>query len=146
MPQVSGGSVKQSRSWFTLITFCATAAFIAALTLAVLLASVTATYALATSFEDNSGGPQDFSGVISDSHCNGRHVMKDKSPEECVRFCVTQGSKYVLVDGENVYTLDGKSAEFTALSGERVTVSGILDGTTIKVSSIKPIRPEPPGE
>jgi hypothetical protein len=138
--------VKQSRSWLALVTFCAITAIVAALAFAVVFVSATATYAAATAFQNASGGPQSFSGVISDSHCNGRHLMKDKSPEECVRFCVTQGAKYVLVNGENIYALEGKPSEFTSLSGERVTVNGTLDGTTIKVNSVKPIRPEPPGQ
>jgi hypothetical protein len=142
----SGGSVKQRHSWLALVTFCAITVVVAALASAIVLLSATATYAAAKAFENAPRGPENFSGVISDSHCNGRHMMKDKSPEECVRFCVTQGAKYVLVNGENVYALDGKPAEFTSLSGERVTVNGTLDGTTIKVNSVKPIRPEPPGQ
>ena len=112
--------MKQNRSWFALVTFCAIAVSVAALAMAIILISATATYAAATAFENASGGPQDYSGVISDSHCNGRHVMADKSSEDCVRFCVTKGSKYVLVSGENIYALDGKPSDFTSLSGERV--------------------------
>lgn len=138
--------LKQTRSWFALVTFCAIAVSVAALAIAIIFISATATYAAATAFENASGGPQNFSGVISDSHCNGRHVMADKSSEDCVRFCVTKGSKYVLVNGENIYTLDGSASEFTSLSGERVIVNGTLAGTTIKVNSVKAIRPEPPGQ
>ena len=138
--------LKQKHSWFALVTFCAIAVSVAALAMAIILISATATYAAATAFQNASGGPQNFPGVISDSHCNGRHVMTDKSSEDCVRFCVTKGSKYVLVDGENIYALDGKPSDFTSLSGERVIVNGTLDGTTIKVNTVKPIRPEPPGQ
>ena len=135
--------MKQRSSWLSLVTFCATAAFVAALALAMVFVTVTAAAAFNP---DDAGGLQEFSGVISDSHCVGRHVMKDKSPEECTRLCVQQGAKYVLVDGEKVYTLDGKSADFTAFSGERVTVSGVLDGTTIKVTGVKAIRSMPPSQ
>jgi hypothetical protein len=134
------------RPWFALVTFCAMTVFFATLSLALIFISATATYAAATAFQNASGGPQNFSGVISDSHCNGRHVMGDKSPEECVRFCVTKGSKYVLVDGEKNYALDGHPSQFTSLSGERVTVNGTLEGTTIRVNTVKAIRPPPPGQ
>ena len=137
--------MKQRRSWFALVTFCATTAFVAAFAFALLFVSASTAYALAAAF-DPSDGVQEFSGVLSDSHCSGRHVMKDKSSEECTRLCVGQGSHYVLVDGEQVYTLEGNSSQFTSLAGERVTVSGVLDGTTIKVQSTKPIRPAPPGQ
>jgi hypothetical protein len=138
--------LKQNRSWFALVTFCAIAVFVAAVAMATILVSATATYAAATAFQNASDGPQNFPGVISDSHCNGRHVVKDKSPEECVRFCVAQGSKYVLVNGESIYALDGKPSDFTSLSGERVIVNGTLDGTTIRVNTVKAIHPEPPGQ
>ena len=134
--------MKPRRSLFALITFCATTAFVSALALAIVFVSATAAYALAAAFDP---GVQEFSGVISDSHCAGRHLMKDKSSEECTRYCVAHGSEYVLVNGENVYTLDGNAAAFTTFSGERVTVLGELDGATIKVTSVKPIRPAPPG-
>ncbi len=88
-----GGYVKQRRSWFALVTFCATTVFVVALALTIIFVTATAAYALAAAF---SPSPQEFSGVISDSHCMGRHIMNDKSPEECTRLCVTQGSKYVL--------------------------------------------------
>ena len=137
--------MKHHGSWFSLLTFCATTAFAAPLALAMIFVSATAAYALAAAF-DSASGVQEFAGVISDSHCAGRHIMKDKSSEECTRLCVQQGSKYVLVDGENIYTLDGKSADFAGLAGERVTVSGVLDGTTLKVTSVKAIRSTPPAQ
>ena len=138
--------LKQTRSWFAIVTFCAITVFVSALAMATIFVCASATYAAATAFQNASDGPQNFSGVISDSHCNGRHVMKDKSPEECVRFCVTQGSKYVLVDGENTYALDGKPSDFTSLSGERVIVNGTLEDGRIKVNTVKAIHPEPPGQ
>jgi hypothetical protein len=139
--------VKPRRSLLALVTFCATTAFVAALALSIVFVSATAAYALAAAFDaGNEPALQEFSGVIGDSRCGGRHAMSNKSPEECTRLCVTQGAKYVLVNGENVYTLDGNTAAFSSLAGERVTISGALDGSTLKVTSVKPIRPAPPGE
>jgi len=139
-----GGSVTQRRSCLALVAFCATTAFVASLALAIVFVSATAAYALAAAFRPPDNAVQEFSGVISDSHCMGRHMMQDKSVEDCVRICVQQGSKYVLVDGEHVYTLDGDISQLTTLAGERVSVAGVLDGNNIKVSAIKPIHPSPP--
>jgi hypothetical protein len=137
---------QQDRSWLALITFCAATAFIAALGLAILFTSATVAFAVARSFDPihdaaaDAASPQSYQGVISDAHCGGRHIMKDKSPAECTRLCRQKGSEYTLVDGDKAYTLDGNSAEIGPLAGERVTVSGTLQGSTIKVSSIKPLQ------
>jgi hypothetical protein len=53
---------------------------------------------------------------------------------------VAHGSKYALIAGDKVYTLD--TADKTALStldqqaGKQATVTGSLDGDTISVSSV----------
>jgi predicted lipoprotein with Yx(FWY)xxD motif len=144
---VLGGFVRQHLSWFTPIIFCAATAFLAALALAILFTSATVAFAGSAMFAPaDSSNSKEFSGVISDSHCMGRHVMKDKSPEECTRLCVARGSKYTLVDGENAYTLEGDSTALTARAGERVTVSGVLEGGTIKVTAVKSTQSQPPGE
>jgi hypothetical protein len=46
------------------------------------------------------------------------------------------GAKYVLLDGDKVYTLAGKDLALDKLAGERATVSGTLQGTVINVSSV----------
>jgi hypothetical protein len=40
------------------------------------------------------------------------------------------------VDGDKVYTLEGKEDQLDRVAGERATVEGTLDGTTIKVASV----------
>jgi hypothetical protein len=42
------------------------------------------------------------------------------------------------VDGEKSYTLSGDGSQFGALAGQRVSVSGTLDGSTLRVDSIHP--------
>jgi len=46
-------------------------------------------------------------------------MEKDKSTAECTRECVTKGTKYALVVGKKIYTLDGHEAELDKLAGER---------------------------
>lgn len=51
-------------------------------------------------------------------------------------MCVRNGSGYVLVDGDKTYTLSGDGSQFGGLAGERVSVTGTLDGETLRVNSI----------
>ncbi len=137
---------RQNHSWLALITFCATTALVAALGLAILIASATVAFAIAqslrlpsshTSQPPNPSVEQSFSGVVTDSHCGARHARNSgKSPAECARACVRDGMQYRLVDGDKVYALQGQTAGLDRLAGQRTTIGGTLDGNTIQVSSI----------
>jgi hypothetical protein len=77
-----------------------------------------------------------FEGVISDSHCGAKHSAAiGQSAGDCTRACVHAGEKFVLIDREKTYVLDGDPYLLKKLAGERVRVSGKLNGTTISVSS-----------
>lgn len=82
--------------------------------------------------------PQSFSGRVSDSMCGTKHMMASEA--ECTRACVGKGSKYALVSGDKVYTLDttDKAALGTLdkLAGSNAKVTGTLNGETIQVSSV----------
>jgi hypothetical protein len=82
-----------------------------------------------------------FTGEVGDSMCGAKHEMEG-SPAECTRACVKQGSKYALIDGEKVYTLETKDAaaltELDKLAGQKATITGTATGTTIAVSSVAP--------
>lgn len=86
-----------------------------------------------------SGHKQSFTGEVGDAMCGTKH-MEDTPAAECTRSCVSHGSKYALIVGEKVYTLD--TTDKTALTvldqqaGKSATVTGILDGETIQVSSV----------
>jgi hypothetical protein len=84
---------------------------------------------------------QTFTGEVSDAMCGAHHMMEG-SKAECARACVGKGSKYALVVGEKVYTLDSSDKkvldELNKLAGEKATVSGTTDGDTIKISSVLP--------
>ena len=138
--------VVQARSarhfWLGMIALCVSIACALALGLAVL--SATAAFA-AGSGQDAAAqdslpvpaGPRSYSGVITDSHCGAKHKPKlDKSPADCARACVRNGSRYVLVDGDRTYVLEGDARDLQRYAGERVTVHGLLAGETIRVSEI----------
>jgi hypothetical protein len=79
-------------------------------------------------------------GTVSDSMCGAHHMEKDKSATECTRECVKKGTKYALVVGEKVYTLDGHEAELDKLAGERATVKGSVIGEMVMVESVAPAK------
>lgn len=132
-----------NRSWFSLLTFCASASLAAALALAIVFtgASVVVAAAAPTAAvaeEPNTAAPQPlFSGVISDHQCGARHNKESgKSPSECTLACVRNGGKYALVNGDKKYALDGNADELSHWAGQRVTIAGTLSGETIKVTSV----------
>jgi len=85
--------------------------------------------------------PQTFTGKVSDVMCGAHHMMAGASDADCTRACVKQGSKYALVVGDNVYTLDGgDAAELDKLAGQNATVRGTLKDNTITVASVAPAK------
>lgn len=84
--------------------------------------------------------PQTLTGTVTDSMCGAHHMMKDKTPAECTRECVKQGSDYALASGEKVYALKGDKAQFDKFAGQKVIIKGTTDGTTIAVGSIKAVK------
>jgi len=79
-------------------------------------------------------------GVVSDAMCGQTHMMKDKPAAECLRYCVKQGTKYALVAGKNVYTLEGHDAELDKYAAQKVTVKGTFKGETLTVESVLPSK------
>ena len=77
-----------------------------------------------------------FTGEIGDSMCGLKHM--EGGAKECTEGCVKGGSKYILADTANgkVYQLSdqAKPKEF---SGEKVKVTGTLEGDTIQVKAIE---------
>lgn len=103
---------------------------IAALLLGGLVAALTAVAADKT---------QSFTGEVSDAMCGAKHMMEG-SAADCTRACVQKGSKYALVVGDKVYTLDASDktarSELDQLAGEQAKIVGTLDGDTIAVKSV----------
>lgn len=86
---------------------------------------------------------QTFTGTVGDAMCGSKHVMPGNDAS-CTRGCISKGSKYALLVGDKVYTLD--TADKTVLdtldkrSGEKVIVTGTEKGNTIAVTSVKPAK------
>ncbi len=80
-----------------------------------------------------------FTGQISDSMCGAKHMMPGDAAG-CTRACVGKGSKYALVVGDKVYTLESKDKaaleQLDKLAGQPATVSGKATGDTIEVTSV----------
>jgi hypothetical protein len=78
-------------------------------------------------------------GEVGDSMCGRKH-MEDEPAAECTHACVAHGSKYALIVGDKIYTLDtGDKAALATLdkqAGKQTTVTGSLDGDTLSVSSV----------
>jgi hypothetical protein len=84
------------------------------------------------------GRKQTFTGEVGDAMCGRKHM--EGTPAECTHTCVSRGSKFALVVGEKIYILDttDKTALGTLgqLAGKNATVTGVLNGDTIEVSSV----------
>jgi hypothetical protein len=82
---------------------------------------------------------QSFTGTVSDAMCGAKHMMPGDDAA-CLRACVQKGSKYALVVGEKVYTLDVKDKatldRLDKLAAAKATVKGEANGDTIEVSSV----------
>jgi hypothetical protein len=85
----------------------------------------------------SSADSKTLTGMVSDSMCGAKHMAKDKSAADCTRECVKQGSKYALVVGKKVYTLEGHEAELDKLAGMQVTVKGNVSGETVAIQSVE---------
>jgi hypothetical protein len=83
--------------------------------------------------------PQTFTGKVSDSICGAHHMMEG-SAADCTRACVKKGSKYALVVGDKVYTLDTPDQatldKLDQLADKTAKVQGTPNGDTIQVTSV----------
>ena len=97
---------------------------------------------LAVGFTFAAGG-KTFTGTVSDSMCGAKHAMPGDDAS-CTRACVGKGSKYALVVGDKVYTLETSDkaalATLDKQAGAKATVSGTEKDNTINVASVKPAK------
>jgi hypothetical protein len=84
------------------------------------------------------GKSQTLTGKVSDAMCGAKHEMGDAAA--CTRSCIKHGSKYALVVGDKVYTLETSDqatlAKLNDLAGTPAKVTGDVDGDTITVKSV----------
>lgn len=85
------------------------------------------------------GKSQTLTGEVSDAMCGAKHEMPGKAAD-CTRGCIKHGSKYALIVGDQVYTLEtsDKTAldKLNDLAGAKAKVTGDVEGTTITVKSV----------
>jgi hypothetical protein len=76
--------------------------------------------------------------------CGAEHMEPGVTAADCTRACVAKGSKYALVIGDKVYTLDGEDKtaldQLDKLADKKVTVMGTAEGDTIHVASVVPAK------
>ncbi len=82
---------------------------------------------------------ESFTGEVSDSMCGAKHMMEGDAAG-CTRGCVAKGSKYALVVGDKVYTLNSSNKatldKLDSLAGQKAKVTGTANGDSIEVSSV----------
>jgi len=80
-----------------------------------------------------------YTGTVSDAMCGAKHAMPDAAT--CTRGCVGKGSKYALVVGDKVYTLETTDkaalATLDKQAGAKATVTGTEKDNTITVTAVK---------
>ena len=82
---------------------------------------------------------QTMTGKVSDAMCGAKHQMAGNDAT-CTHECVKGGSKYALVVGDKVYTLETTDkaalAKLSDLAGASAKVTGEVKGETIAVKSV----------
>jgi hypothetical protein len=103
------------------------------------LLSLLLSIAMMASFAFAAGG-KTFTGTVSDSMCGAKHAMPGDDAA-CTRGCISKGSKYALVVGDKVYTLETSDKVALAMldkqAGAKATVTGTEKDNSITVSSVK---------
>src|SRR6266436_5857827 len=105
-----------------------------------LLATIFLALALFSNLYGIAAKKQTFTGEVGDAMCGRKHMEGEGTPAQCTRTCVSHGSKYALVVGEKIYILDTTDkaalATLDQQAGKNATVTGVLNGDTIEVSSV----------
>ena len=104
---------------------------------ALLLLVVGAGLAVSTAFAAAKAAT--YTGTVSDAMCGAKHEMSG-GDASCTHECVNKGSKYALVVGDKVYTLETSDkaalATLDKQAGAKVRVTGTANATTITVTSV----------
>jgi uncharacterized low-complexity protein len=80
---------------------------------------------------------QAYEGIVTDTRCGAKHSPAvGLAAADCTRVCVHRGDSFALVDGDKTYTLEGESAALKRVAGERVRITGMLNGNVISVASV----------
>jgi hypothetical protein len=80
-----------------------------------------------------------YEGMITDTRCGAKHsAVIGMGAADCARVCVHGGERFALVDGEALYPLEGETSALKRVAGQRVRITGKLNGNRIAVASVAP--------
>ncbi len=80
---------------------------------------------------------QTYEGVITDTQCGAKHSPDaGRTASDCTLVCVHGGERFSLVDGDKMYVLEGEPAALKRVAGQRVRITGTLNGKTISVALV----------
>lgn len=132
--------MKSNRIWFESVALGTAMACALALLIAVLAAGTAAVTGPGGSGQANESGsvqPRTYEGMVTCARCGAKHSAKlAKTASNCTLSCVHGGSKFALVDGDQLYQLDGDVNVLKRLAGQRARVVGVMRGDGITVTSI----------
>jgi hypothetical protein len=78
------------------------------------------------------------SGVVGDSMCGAKHTADGPSDVACIKKCVKGGASPVILSDGKVYNISPDSqAKVMSMLGNKVVVTGKLDGDTIAIESVE---------
>ena len=101
------------------------------------LALLMATLGAAAAVFERPEGEQSYEGMVTCSRCGARHAAKPgATAAECTFACVHGGAQFALVDGDKAYLLEGDVSSLKPVVGQRASVTGVLTGNTIHLSSV----------
>jgi hypothetical protein len=72
-------------------------------------------------------------GIVSDSICGKGHTINEHGDREGTRICVRLGANYALVASR------GHEAELDEYAGEKVIVTGAVNGNIVRVDYVAPV-------
>jgi len=139
----TGVSSTRARFWFETIALVCGIACAVALLFAVLGAAAGAAAEEPESGQVG-GSPstvpvrlQSFEGLLTDTQCGAKHsAAMGKAPADCTRACVHGGEQFALVDGDALYVIEGDLPMLKGAAGQRVRISGTLNGRKISATSV----------
>jgi hypothetical protein len=86
-----------------------------------------------------SSSQQTFEGIVTDTRCAAKHSSTiGLSAGSCTIQCVRMGERFSLVDGDTNYTLDGDLQVLKPIAGQRVKISGTLQGNDLTFTAVTP--------
>jgi hypothetical protein len=81
------------------------------------------------------------SGIVSDSACGKGHTINGHGDRECTQACVKLGANYALVISRSLFILKGHEVELNEYAGEKVIVTGAVNGNIVRVEAVAAVDP-----